>query len=228
MSRSKGARRVRGSTTSKYKDRIYWDIVYSYAKNESWKYIDSYQRVKRAGVVPYTYSPETGETMVMIGIDRKSGDYTDLAGMIESDETPIDGALREFYEESRGVMSDVIPSCVDGTDLKLKLCSILKCNRQVTIFYPVSSEWMEKSVEMFEKSMIEETLSSKENEISGLVWISLYSFKMLIDRSDPTLITRTKRKKNKGNGERVLWKNLWYIYHEAFRFGLLFKINRLG
>lgn len=84
-------------------ETTYFQTVFTdYIKNIDF----SNQKQKRAGVVIYgTY----GDTMVfMLGIDTNSGNITDFGGGIKLKyETPLEGGLREFVEESLGVFGDI-------------------------------------------------------------------------------------------------------------------------
>ena len=57
---------------------------------------------KAAGILPYTVHNK--KLYFFVGKSRKDGKITDLGGKIEGNETPKETAVREFYEESSGLM----------------------------------------------------------------------------------------------------------------------------
>ena len=67
----------------------------------------SRQHQKRAGVIPYFRLD--GELFFLLGIDFTSGDYADFGGGVGGSrfENPIEGAVREFTEESLGIFGKV-------------------------------------------------------------------------------------------------------------------------
>lgn len=66
-------------------------------------------RIERGGVIVYTYV--NGQILFGLGVDTKSGDITDFGGGVSKfDGTIINGALREFKEESLGIFGSIQPS----------------------------------------------------------------------------------------------------------------------
>ena len=57
----------------------------------------------RAGVIPYTLTNEN--LYFLFGVDEASNDFTDFGGGVKTDEDCIEGAIREFKEETRVVVS---------------------------------------------------------------------------------------------------------------------------
>lgn len=55
-------------------------------------------------VVPYVPASATRKTRFLVAQDRATGDWTFISGTCEAYEAPIRCALRELYEETKGLM----------------------------------------------------------------------------------------------------------------------------
>lgn len=75
--------------------------------------ISSLPENKRAGVIVYTMYE--GRLYFLLGVDRKSGEYTDFGGGCKNGETLQQGAWREFHEESCGIFSILAENCLDNS-----------------------------------------------------------------------------------------------------------------
>lgn len=64
--------------------------------------------VRRGGVVPYMRTPTGG--LYIFPVDYRTGDVTDFGGGINARETMVNGAMREFQEESYGIFNPYIVS----------------------------------------------------------------------------------------------------------------------
>lgn len=76
-------------------------VRYAKIKDIEWEF----QKQLRGGVIPYTIYE--GKTYFCLGQDTASNDLTDFGGGIKKTENRIDGALREFKEESLNVFGDI-------------------------------------------------------------------------------------------------------------------------
>lgn len=60
----------------------------------------------RGSVVPYIV--DKGVKYFLLGIDSRTGDITDLGGGVWREETVLDGAFREFHEESLDIFKNIV------------------------------------------------------------------------------------------------------------------------
>ena len=57
----------------------------------------------RAGIIPFIIDGRKN-TYILLGKDKTSGNWSDLGGRSEDNETVLENAYREFLEESRSVL----------------------------------------------------------------------------------------------------------------------------
>lgn len=120
-------------------------------------------RPLRAGIIPY-YISRRGNLFFGLGVDRKSNDLTDFGGVVMSKkgENAIEAAIREFKEETIGVIpineDDVLASPCIYNDVMVII--FVKTN----IYPAITSTALEGKL-----------LEARNNEISGIAWTSLRS-----------------------------------------------------
>lgn len=91
---------------------------------------------KRAGVIVYTV--HNNELYFLLGIDRRTREFTDFGGGCKQSETLLESAWREFGEES----CDIFKNYLTQRDLE---CSVAVTNsaRDTAIFFVyVSDKWL--------------------------------------------------------------------------------------
>lgn len=84
---------------------------------------------KRAGVIPYLYTPEG--TVYVLSRDRKYKTPGAFSGHVERNELPIHAALREFKEESLGSFGEFTAKQVED-------CYAIYNDKELLIFIPVA------------------------------------------------------------------------------------------
>jgi hypothetical protein len=82
---------------------------------------------KRAGVIVYTFFE--GRLYFLLGVDRRTREYTDFGGGCKNNETLTQGAWREFQEESCGVFSILDRDCLNSS------IAVTSEERDVAIFF---------------------------------------------------------------------------------------------
>lgn len=114
-------------------------------------------RGRRSAILPYSIDKE-GELRFLFGIDRESGDITDIGGGIKKYETYLSAATREFSEETNGVFGKLsvhdLSMCYALHDEEKQMVSILT-HLNVQNHLPI---------EVYNK------------EIKGLIWLSCNEF----------------------------------------------------
>lgn len=136
-------------------------------------------KTMRAGVIPYTIGKD-GQIMICLGRDRNSNELCDFGGGIHMCEHTVNGAFREFCEETLGIFNSEI------TLKKLFNESItIKSHRNTLFFIHVGSSTAFLSSRKFLRLSKErgcESLPSSTgvNEISEIVWIPLAKFVSLV------------------------------------------------
>jgi len=134
----------------------------------------------RASVVPYILKSDRGRKKIyfLLGIDKESGDITDLGGGVKRDEFSLEAGLREFREES----DEIFGTLYDHPNDYLRDIAISSSDMCV-LFVPLDVEWYDKAVNLFEQRKREPFPSVDGNgkkkshcEIERLVWIDEDSF----------------------------------------------------
>lgn len=124
------------------------------------KIVPSDHGLLRAGIIPYI--KHNNDIYFMMGIDTKTGEYSDFGGGVKMYENALSAAMRECKEESRGL--------IDFRDLGLIRRGILyrRYRQNVCIMF---SEI--KIPNFYENSRnIFHSRKNKYNEMSDIVWIS--------------------------------------------------------
>ena len=168
----------------------------------------SKQRSKRSSIIPYTFlgSGKKAKLMFLMGVHSSSGELSDFGGGIKKDETDIDGAYREFNEETRNIFENDIlikdlNTCVCLVRPKItKTIGPLKTkvtrDGMSSIFVPINKNQIEL-VEKFETSI------SSDTEISKIMWINEDEFREMVSG------------KCLKNSRKRLWRCLQNFYMEV-------------
>lgn len=132
------------------------------------EYVNIYKRdnLQRGAVVPYILVDNV--KYFLLGIDTRTGDITDLGGGVWKKESIIQGAFREFHEESLGLFRDII-------DISCTSKCISRDNLN-TYFVPLNVDIL-KLVELCKKF---NTMKKIKNEIEKLFLIPETIFKDIL------------------------------------------------
>jgi hypothetical protein len=169
----------------------------------------------RASVLPYVIRNNNGKRKIyfLLGIDRETGEITDLGGGVKRDEFSLEAGLREFREESDEIFGTIYDHPNDYMR-NIALSSSDMC----VLFVPLAVEWYNEAIQLFEKRKTEpipsiDGINKKRShrEIESLVWIDEDSFlDMLRSRTGCCYIP--------GASNRQIWSRLQKFYRR--------KINR--
>jgi len=118
-------------------------------------------KCKRAGIIPYV---KKDTIYFLLGVDKRTRELSDFGGGITKNETILIGAIREFMEESKEIIS---PS-----SLKPVSCAIFdKRNDICILFCEISdTEFFSEASTLFHASNV---VNTESDEMSDIVWISL-------------------------------------------------------
>jgi len=132
---------------------------------------------KRAGIIPYVM--DNGTMYFALATDMRSGDLTDFAGQVEyyKKENCIQGALREFAEESLGVFGSIELS-------RLRECRAIYSKKNMIIFVETIAN-RSQICEHFDKKFSIQYKGNKKMETRDIIWVSLSQFQLLIKTSGP-------------------------------------------
>lgn len=125
----------------------------------------------RAGIIPYTFN--NGQLYIGLGVDSKYHEFTDFSGTIDhSQENCIEGAIREFKEETLSVFKDI-----NERDLQdyYAICS----DKMMVIFVGFNVK-KDLVPEKFKRNF----KNAKKPEICAIVWFIPESFQSLICEGD--------------------------------------------
>jgi len=124
------------------------------------KIVPSDHGLLRAGIIPYI--KKDNDIYFLMGIDTKTGEYSDFGGGVKMYENALSAALRECREESRGL--------IDFKDLGIIRRSILSRRYRQNVCIMFSEiripNFYENSKNIFHSR------KNKYNEMSDIVWIS--------------------------------------------------------
>jgi len=151
-------------------------------------------RTPRAAVIPYLVIE--GELFFLLGRDHQSGDITDLGGGVKKHESTLAAALREFNEESDGVLGQLCPNDVT--------CSVaLLSNQMGVLFIPLSKKWYTKAPQLFANR--KDPRKKSHSEIDQLIWFTEEDFQEIV---------RPGFQENPN--ENKMWKRLRGFYHQGY------------
>lgn len=133
----------------------------------------------RASVLPYVIKNDGNQRKIyfLFGIDRETGDITDLGGGVKRDEFSLEAGLREFREESDEIFGTIYNR---PNDYMRNIA--LSTRDMCVLFVPLAVEWYSEAILLFEKRKMEpfpaEGNGKKKShcEIERLVWIDEDSF----------------------------------------------------
>ena len=152
------------TNTIKSNARFQTPIMCRYADSVDWSRVQP----SRGGVIVYTVY--NGHLYFGLGVDTKSGDITDFGGGIryKKDHTPIQGALREFMEESL---------CVFGVynDKQVKNNLVVFSETMLILFIHLNVDILQIT-----NTFSNRVVTARNPEISGLVWLTKPEFENLI------------------------------------------------
>lgn len=137
------------------------------------QYLERGYRSERGGVI--LLSNVAGRTNIGLGIDWKTNELTDFGGKIRPHENSIEGALREFQEETLGIF--VTPSIED-----IQNCIVVHNNYILVLFIRVSIAPVE-ICESFSEALREALQVGKKTEVSGIMFFTEHTFRNLLHRT---------------------------------------------
>ena len=176
----------------------------------------------RAGLIPFTIRIDecTGNPTLyyLVAIDRKTREYADFGGGCKRGETFVDGALREFNEESCEIFNNVITK----EDL-LKSVVITDITRSNAIFFVQIKEWWLYNAERkFKENQEHDFFNRKKyNENIGIKWLSEDNFNKVSFNKTSTNMWRKLQHfliKNCSMKELKIYLNLAEYIFNAFSF----------
>jgi hypothetical protein len=138
-------------------------------------------RPQRAGVIPYIV--REGEIYFALGLDTQHSELTDFGGGVsyKSDGNALEGALREFSEESLGVFGAVDRAL-------LTKCFVVYNRQMMIVFVPFDVNPLDKS-RLFHQFLLQET----DPEVSDILWLSEQEFKTALEEKSRILYVRVRK-----------------------------------
>lgn len=151
---------------------------------------------ERAGIIIYTTVKKV--LYFGLGLDSRTHDLTDFGGrIIYKIENVIEGAIREFKEETLGIFEDI-------TYENIKDCPVIYDDKNLIIFVHIDINPNLICLTFNKKyNEIKSKDSYKHLEICAITWLSLKEFKLVI-RKKGTLFSRLQNFLLKAN-------NLFYL-----------------
>jgi len=154
------------------------------------KHIEHGKNFIRGSIIPYTYYKN--DIYFLLGIDRKTNEYSDFGGGIKKKESLYNGTLRELEEELCGILKHEITK----QTLRDSFALVNSKNTHVIFFVNVSNKWIPIIEDLFLKQLSKPLFQSKKyKELKRIEWIPLDEFINLIN----------------DNPENSMWKNLQHF-----------------
>lgn len=164
----------------------------------------------RGGVLPYTIVEN--KLYFCFGVDKSSGDYTDFAGSVELGEDVIDGALREFEEESRNVFG-----CINKEKIQNLLCIFDEKN--LLILMPFTSNkniFLTTRNNFLNKSLMDDNQNvAAYNENKDIIWLDENMIK--------TFFIDKQKENNYGNMFYITFNTISYCFNLTYSMEILKK-----
>lgn len=134
------------------------------------------RKTQRGGVIPYTIVNE--RVYFLLARHGETNELGDFGGGIKKNEFALNGAFREYKEETNGIFA--YSSCNDFLD---KL-AIIDGNKMAVIFIPVNKTWMMNNSARRAFHSVAENPKKSFNEISDVVWVEESKFvNLVMDRN---------------------------------------------
>jgi len=148
----------------------------------------------RAGVIPYTLTNQN--LYFLFGVDELTSEFTDFGGGVKINEDCVEGAIREFKEETYEFLPK--ENYDKNSEEFNKSIAITDEDRMTMIFLKVDSKWLTNS----EKKFFDNKKKSKlrYHEIKNIVWVSENELKKLIKNPFPNFFDNKKK--------GVLWSKI--------------------
>lgn len=115
---------------------------------------------KRAGIIPYIVKDGI---YFLMGVDKRTGQFSDFGGGIKNGETPILAGIRELYEETKQLIKedDLEEIKVGIFDRPNATCIIFCKIRDWTVINSLCDQFKRQNM-----------TGDEYNEMSDLIWLS--------------------------------------------------------
>lgn len=140
----------------------------------------------RAGVIPYVVI--NNSIYFLLGIDTKSKELTDFGGGVKKSENSLDGAIREFKEETSDIFNTYIYDIKNFENSK----AITDNAKMTIVFLKLNSEWLNKAQKKF---YYKKKYSHLNFEIDSVTWIHENRFRLILMYNNYQNIMWTKIQK---------------------------------
>lgn len=152
------------------------------------KYNKNAPRAVRSSVLPYVKHDD--KIYFLLGVYEKNNDITDIGGGVKANENNIEGALREFLEETKGVIK------LDSNSLEKSLFfhNNESRNKSMSCFYTEVPIMYYKFINHINKLFKQKKMEGKKyNEISEFRWFSSEEFlKLLTNKHDKKMWSKVR------------------------------------
>jgi len=149
-------------------------------------------RIRRAGVVVYSVIGD--EIYFGLGVDSKHSEITDFGGSVENrDKDAIDGAIREFREESLNAFGNLTRSMISN-------CFVMHDASTLIVFVHLSIDPQEVS-NRFELAR----RTAKTPEVDAIVWLSKDQLQSEINKEKDSIIYSVVRQLMYRSGDFFDW-----------------------
>jgi len=139
-------------------------------------------KITRAGIMPWFSHGNV--KIYVLGIDSKTGEYSDFGGGVKKNEDYISSAFREFDEESCGIFIDSI-SVSNFTEEHVWYDKIIISAQIPDEFFGNNNTLYEKIIflQSLFKNTREKIVGKRYQEMSGIHCVCEQVFKEYLDRS---------------------------------------------
>lgn len=128
---------------------------------------------KRAGVIPYTI--HNTKLYYLLGVDRKFNEYTDFGGGCKTEETLLEGAWREFNEESCNIFCEEV-----NLESLASSISVINNEKDEAVFFVyIDYQWLYSAEDAFLNAQ-HKLISYSNNENSSVKWFESNEFNCIM------------------------------------------------
>ena len=133
----------------------------------------------RAGIIPYIKID--GQLYFLLGIDRQTGEYTDMGGGLKKDENIISCAVRELEEETKKLICE--------QDFKKISIGVWEKSNCILFCELVNKSLYDTIIKDFNQSKLKGT---EYEEMSSLIWLTTDQLKYHIYSDNSKMWSKTK------------------------------------
>ncbi len=138
-------------------------------------------KTSRAGVIPYVII--NNSIYFLLGVDNRTKELTDFGGGVKASENSIEGAIREFREETNSIFGKKMYSEGAFSDC----ITVSDCVKMTILFKKIDKKWIANASRKF-YFRTKYTQGLRYQEIDKLLWIHEMDFRTMVRHNNLNFI----------------------------------------